>query len=137
MSDRIRPSVLRNLPALVFCLGAGLFGILVDNVPVIVMVFGAIFLAAFVLYAALLLTTWLEFGEEVRVSTWGRKMAFRAGESTLRLKPLPVGFFGETTAIELRSADGRFALSLAIFRPGDQERIKRELRRRFKADTSS
>lgn len=136
MTGRIRPSFLRNIPVLVFFLGGGLFGVLVDDVPVIVRVFGVVFIATVIPFTVLLLTTWFEFGDEVRVSMLGRVQEFRAGESTLRMHPLAVGFFGESTAVELRSGEGRRTMSLAVFSPDDRELIKRELRSRFKVTST-
>ena len=110
---------------LAFCLLGGL----VDDVPVIVRVFGIMFAAALIPFLLLLLTTWFEFGDGVvRTSVLGRVRSFRVGESTFKMHPLAVGYFGKSTAVELRSADARRTVSLAVFRPDDRELIKRELR---------
>lgn len=133
MNGRVRPSFLRNVPVLAFCLLGGFFGLLVDDFPTIGRIFGLMFAVAFVPFAVLLLTTWFDFGDDmVRSSTLGRVREFHVGESTLRMHPLAVGFFGESTAVELRSGEVRRTVSLAVFSPADRELIKRELRSRFK-----
>lgn len=132
VDTRVRPSLLRNIPALVFCLLGGLVGIFVDDFPAIGRVFGLMFAAGFIPFLLLLLTTWFEFGDGVvRTSVLGRVRSFRAGESTFTLHPLAVGFFAESTAVELRSARARRTVSLAVFSPDDRELIQRELRTRL------
>ena len=138
MPARIRPAVVGNVPVVAFRVAGGLFAVLVDEVPLVGRLLGAMFAVGLVLYIPLLFTTWFQFDEDVvRVSSLGRVRCFRVGETTLQMYRFSKGFFAEQTAAELRSGDAHLTVALSMFRRKDQVLIERELRARFGVASTS
>ena len=138
MGARVRPAVLGNVPALAFCVGAGLVGVLVKDAPTVVRVFGIVLGVAAILYVWVLFTTWFQFGDdEAQVSTLGRVREFRVGETTLRLHRFSMGFFAEQTGVELQSGNAHLTVPLAVFSRKNRALIERELRARFSAASTN
>ena len=135
---RIRPSALGHVPVLAVCLGAGLIGVTVDDVPSVVRVCALVGGVIGVLYAGLMLTTSFRFrNDDVVVSSLGRVRCFRAGEAVLETHRFSGGLFGQQTGIELRSANSHLTVPLAIFSRKDRELIQSELQKRFGAASMS
>lgn len=99
---------------LAFCLVGGLFGVLVDDVPAIGRVFGLMFAAALIPFLLLLLTTWFRILQRRRahLGIGPGALISRRGVN-LQAAALAVGYFGKSTAVELRSAAARRTVSLA------------------------
>ena len=137
MTTRVRPGVVRNLPVMLF-LALGAWPLFGSEFPIWMVVLGILLLLALPLYAALVFTTRFEFGSEfTRISRLGRVREFSQESTVLKVHPHAVGFFSESVSVELRSADTRCTVSLAVFGTGDRERIVRELRSRFDASAQT
>lgn len=137
MGARIRPSVLGNVPVLAFGLGAGSVSLVVDDMPGVVRGCSVLLGVGGILFVAVLLTTWFEFGEGVtRASAVGRVRCFRVGETTLKLHSFSAGFFADQTGVELRSGNAHLTIPLAVFSRKDRALIERELRARFGVTSS-
>lgn len=134
MEGRIRPAVFGNVPVLTFCVGAGLVGVMVDDVPAAVRISGVALGAIAVFYVVLLFTTWFQFGDcDAQVSALGRVRNFSAGETTLQMHRFSMGFFAEQVGVELRSPDAHVTVPLSAFSRKNRMLIESELRNRFGA----
>jgi len=75
---------------------------------------GLMFAATLTPFLLLLLTTWFRIWQRRRAHLGiGPGALIRVEESTFRLHPLAVGYFGKPTAVELRSAATTRTVSLA------------------------